>query len=142
MTKPNDTRLGEYLAKPREPLPEWVVPMLVASVALPTFGAFWIGGRPGLGAVWGAVNIVFALVLAIGRRRDTIRLLSAADDDERTRLIAYQSNAAMGLVLFFALVALFLAAGLRGETGLLYGVLLLAGEGARIATVAVLNRTR
>ena len=36
-------------AEPQRPLPEWLPPVLVAAVAVPTFAAFWIGGQPRLG---------------------------------------------------------------------------------------------
>jgi hypothetical protein len=121
-------------------LPDWLAPMLAAALAVPTFVAFWIGGRPELGAVWAGVNIAFALVLALGRRNDTIRLVSATEDDERTRLLEYQATSAAGLVLVVALAVLFLADAVRGETGLVYGVLLLLAETTRVATLAVLNR--
>lgn len=122
------------------PMPQWLAPLLVAAVAIPTFGAFWIGGRPEIGALWAAVNIGFALVIAIGRRSDTIQLLSGTEDDERTRLLEYKAGTAMGFVLVLALVALFFAAGIRGESGLLYGLLLLLAEATRLVVLAVLNR--
>ncbi len=43
-------------------------------------------------------------------------------------------------MLTIALVALFLASGIRGESGLVYGALLLLVEGTHIAALAVLNR--
>ena len=121
-------------------LPAWVAPLLVAAVGIPTFVAFWIGGRPELGAVWAGVNVAFALVIALGRRSDTIRLVSGTEDDERTRLLEYKATTAMGMVLVVALVGLFFAAGIRGESGLVYGVLLLLAEGTRMTSLAVLNR--
>lgn len=121
-------------------LPGWLAPMLVAAVSVPTFVAFWIGGRPGLGAVWAGVNMAFALVIALGRRSDTIRLMSGTEEDERTRLLDYQATSAMGLVLVVALAGLFFADAIRGESGLVYGVLLLLGEATRLTTLAVLNR--
>jgi hypothetical protein len=127
-------------AEPQLQLPFWVAPAAIALVAVPTFVAFWIGGRPGLGAIWAAVNLALALVLALGRRSDTIRLASGTVDDERTRLLDYKATSAMGVVLVVALVVLFLAAGVRGESGLVYGVLLLLGEAARLTALAVLNR--
>lgn len=122
------------------PLPSWLAPVVVAAVAVPTFVAFWIGGRPELGAVWAGVNVAFALVIALGRRSDTIRLLSGTDEDERARLLDYKATSAMGIVLVVALAGLFFAAAVRGETGLVYGVLLLLGEATRVIALAVLNR--
>ncbi len=121
-------------------LPAWVAPLLVAAVGIPTFLAFWIGGRPELGAVWAGVNVAFALVIALGRRRDTIRLLSGTEDDERARLLDYKATSAMGIVLVVALAGLFFVAGIRGENGLDYGVLLVLGEATRLIALAVLNR--
>ena len=125
---------------PGDPMPQWLAPLLVAAVAVPTFGAFWIGGRPELGAVWAAVNIGFALVIAVGRRSETIQLLSGTEDDERTRLLEYKAGTAMGFVVVLALVVLFLAAGIRGESGLVYGLLLLLAEATRLVSLVVLNR--
>ena len=121
-------------------LPAWVAPLLVAAVAIPTFVAFWIGGRPELGLVWAGVNVAFALVIALGRRSDTIRLVGGTEDDERARLLDYKATSAMGLVLVVALVGLFFAAAVRGESGLVYGALLLLGEATRMTALAVLNR--
>jgi hypothetical protein len=112
----------------------------VAAVAVPTFVAFWIGGRPWLGAVWGGVSIVFALVLALGARSDTIRLLRGEEDDERTLALEYRAGTATAMVLVVALAVLFLAAGVRGESGVTYAVLLLLAEATRVVAFAVLNR--
>lgn len=116
------------------------VPLLVAAVAVPTFVAFWIGGRPQLGLVWAAVSVAFGLALALGSRSDTLRLLRGADDDERARLLEHQAMTVVALVLTVALAGLFLAAGVRGESGLVYGVLLILAEATHIAALAVLTR--
>jgi hypothetical protein len=116
------------------------VPLLVAAVAVPTFAAFWIGGRPQLGLVWAAVSVAFGLVLALGSRSDTLRLLRGADDDERARLLEHRAMTAVALVLTVALAGLFLAAGLRGESGVVYGVLLILAEVTHVAALALLNR--
>ncbi len=121
-------------------LPDWVVPLLVAAVGIPTFVAFWIGGRPELGAAWAAVSVAFGLALVLGGRSDTIRTLRSSDDDERTRLLEYQATSAMGVALVAALVGLFLAAGIRGENGLIYGGLLLLAEAMHLGALAVLGR--
>ncbi len=126
--------------KNRRPVPPWVVPVLVAAVAVPTFVAFWIGGQPQLGAVWAGVSVAFGLVLAVGGRSDTIRLLRGADDDERALTLEYQAMTATALVLVVALAGLFLAEGIRGESGVVYAVLLLLAEATRVAALAVLNR--
>lgn len=119
---------------------ERAVPLLVAAVAVPTFVAFWIGGRPELGLVWGAVSVAFGAMLALGSRSDTLRIARGADDDERARTLEYQAMTAVALVLTVALVGLFLAAGVRGESGLVYGALLLVAEATHVAALAVLNR--
>ena len=121
-------------------LPAWVAPLLVAAVGIPTFVAFWIGGRPELGAAWAGVSVVFGAALAFGGRSDTVRTLRSSDDDERTRLLEYQATTAMGVVLVAALVGLFLAAGIRGENGLVYGGLLLLAEAVHVVALAVLSR--
>jgi len=124
----------------RKPAPEWLVPVLVAAVAIPTFVAFWIGGRPELGALWAGVSVALGVLLALGGRSDTLRMLRGAEDDERTVLLEYKATTAVALVLVFALTGLFLAAGIRGENGLVYGVLLLLAEATHVIALATLNR--
>ncbi len=46
----------------------------------------------------------------------------------------------MGFVLVVALVGLFYAAAIRGEHGIVYGVLLLVAEATRLTALTVLNR--
>lgn len=120
--------------------PNWLIPALVAGIAVPTFVAFWIGDRPELGAAWAAVSVLFALVLVVGRRSDTIGMLRGDADDERTLALESQAMTATALVLIVALAGLFLAAGVRGESGLVYGVLLIVAELTHIGALAVLNR--
>lgn len=127
-------------AEESRPLPEWVVPLLVVAVAIPTLVAFWIGGRPELGALWAAVSVVFGLMLALGGRSDTIRTLRGGEVDERALLHEYQATTATGIVLVVALWGLFIAAGVRGENGLVYGALLLLAEAAHLVALGVLNR--
>jgi hypothetical protein len=126
--------------KARKPPASWVVPTLVAGVSVPTFIAFWIGGRPQLGLLWGAVSIAFALLLAFGGRLDTIQFLRGSADDERTLALEAQATTITALVLIAALAVLFLAAGARGESGLTYGALLLLAEATHVFALAVLNR--
>ena len=115
------------------------IELLVGAQAIPLFIAFWIGGRPELGLVWAAVVLGFALALA-GGRSDTIRLMRGDEDDERTLAIEFKASTfALGAVTL-ALAGLFLAEALSGETGLVYGLLLLLVEGAHFFALAVLNR--
>lgn len=128
----SDERLPDGLAK--------AVPFLVAAVGIPTFVAFWIGGRPQLGLVWAAVSVAFGVVLALGSRSETLRLVRGSDDDERAVALEYKAATAVALVLTVSLAGLFLAAGVRGESGLVYGVLLILAEATRVLALAVLNR--
>lgn len=120
--------------------PAWVVPVLIAATAVPTFVAFRIGGNPGLGAVWASVSLVLAAAVALGGRSETLRLVRGEADDERSVALESQALSITSLVLTIALVGLFLAAGLRGESGLVYGALLLLGEATHLAALAILNR--
>jgi hypothetical protein len=117
-----------------------LVPLLVAAVGAPAFLAFWIGGRPLLGAVWGGLSVLFGLLLALGGRSDTLRMLRGGEDDERTMVLEYKAMTAVALVLVVALAGLFLAAGVRGESGLVYGALLITAEVVHVAGLALLNR--
>lgn len=122
------------------PRPAWVVPALIASTAVPTFVAFWIGGNPQLGVAWACVSLVLAAVVAVGGRSETIQLIRGEHDDERSVALENQALTITSLVLTLALVALFLAAGVRGESGLEFGALLILGEATHFVALAVLNR--
>ena len=118
----------------------WLVPLACAAVAIPTFVAYWVGGRPALGVAWAAASIVFALLLLLGDRSDTIRMLRGDEDDERTLALESQAMTVTALVLVVALAGLFLAAGIRGESGITYGALLVLAEATHLAALAILNR--
>ena len=112
-----------------QPLPAWVAPAVVAATAIPTFVAFWIGGNPRTGLVWAVVALAFAALLAVASRSDALRILAGLDDDERTRDVDRRATAAMGMVLVVALVVCFLGSAARGESGLVFGVLLVLADG-------------
>jgi hypothetical protein len=116
------------------------VPALVASLAVPTFVAFWIGGDPRAGLIWGGLSIAFGIVLALGGRSDTIRLMRGEDDDERTLALELQATTLTAVVLIVALACLFLVTAARGDSPLVYGLLLLAAEVTHLGAFAVLNR--
>lgn len=125
-------------AKPRDSW--WWVPVLVAGVSVPTFVAFWIGGRPGAGALWGSLSVVFALILVFGGRSETVRLLRGQDEDERTLALELRATTLTAVVLILALAGLFLVTAARGENPIVYGVLLLLAEATHLGALAVLNR--
>jgi hypothetical protein len=116
------------------------VPALVASLAVPTFVAFWIGGDPRAGLIWGGLSVVFGVVLALGGRSDTIRLLRGEDDDERALALETRATMVTGVVLIVALATLFLVTAARGESPLVYGLLLLLAEATHLVALAALNR--
>jgi hypothetical protein len=116
------------------------VPALVAALAVPTFLAFWIGGDPRAGLIWGSLSVLFALVLAVGGRSDTIRLLRGEDDDERTLALETRATMLTAVVLIVALAVLFLVTAARGNDPLVYGLLLLLAEVTHLAALATLNR--
>lgn len=125
-----------------EPIPRrpWLMPILVAATAAPTFVAFWVGGQPAVGAAWAGVSLLLALALALGGRSETIQVIRGDADDERSLALENQALTITALVLTVALVGLFLASGVRGESGLVYGVLLLLAEGTHLAALTLLNR--
>jgi hypothetical protein len=116
------------------------VPALVAALAIPTFLAFWIGGDPRGGLIWGSLSVLFALVLLAGGRSDTIRLLRGEDDDERAVQLETRATTLTAVVLIVALAVLFLVTAARGENPLVYGLLLLLAEVTHLVALAVLNR--
>lgn len=116
------------------------IPALVAALAVPTFIAFWIGDNPRAGLIWGSLSVAFALVLAVGGRSDTIRLLRGEDDDERTFALETQATMLTAIVLIVALAFLFLVTAARGDNPLVYGLLLLLAETTHLGALAVLNR--
>ncbi len=125
-----------------EPLrrPPWLVPTAIALLAVPTVVAFWIGGNPSLGAAWATMYLAFAVLVAVGGRSDTIRLIRGEQDDERVVALEHQALTITSLVLAVALVGLFLASAIRGESGLVFGLLLLLAEVTHFVALAVLNR--
>jgi hypothetical protein len=125
-------------ARPRESW--WWIPALVAALAIPTFVAFWIGGRPEAGLLWASLSVVFALVLAFGGRSETIRLIRGQDDDERAVALELQAAMLTAAVLTTVLAALFLVTAARGENPIVYGLLLLLAETTHLGALAVLNR--
>ena len=120
----------------------WMIPALVAGLAIPTVGAFWIGGDLRAGLVWGSLSVIFAGLLLLGGRSGTIRLLRGEDDDERAFLLETQATMATAVVLILALAVLFLVSAARGQSPLVYGLLLLVAEVTHLVALAVLNRTR
>jgi hypothetical protein len=116
------------------------VPTLVAALAIPTFLAFWIGGDPRGGLIWGSLSVAFAVVLVLGGRSDTIRLLRGEDDDERGLALEYRATTITGATLIVALAVLFLVTAARGESLIVYGLLLLLAEATHLIALAVLNR--
>lgn len=115
-------------------------PALVAFLAVPTFVAFWIGGDPRAGLIWGSLSILFGIVLAVGGRSETIRLLRGQDDDERTLTLELHATTLTAVVLIVALAALFLVTAAQGESPLVYGLLLLLAEVTHLGALAILNR--
>jgi hypothetical protein len=76
----------------------------------------------------------------VGGRSDTIRMLRGEEDDERTLALESQAMTITAFVLVVALAGLFLAAGVRGESGVTYAALLILAEVVHIGALAVLNR--
>jgi hypothetical protein len=122
------------------PQPRRLVPLFVAVLAIPTFLAFWIGGNPRAGLIWGSLSVLFALILAVGGRSDTIRLLRGEDDDERTLELETRATMLTAVALIVALAVLFLVTAARGDNPLVYGLLLLLAEVTHLVALAVLNR--
>jgi hypothetical protein len=118
----------------------WWVPALVAALAVPTFLAFWIGGDPQAGLLWGSLSILFAIVLAVGGRSDTIRLLRGEEDDERALALELRATMLTAVALIVALAGLFLVTAARGANPVVYGLLLLLAEVTHLGALAVLNR--
>lgn len=116
------------------------VPALVAALAIPTFVAFWIGGDPRGGLIWGSLSVVFAVVLVFGGRSDTIRPLRGEDDDERTLALEFRATTFTAAVLIVALAVLFLVTAARGDNPIVYGLLLILAEATHLIALAVLNR--
>ena len=60
--------------------------------------------------------------------------------NERALLLESRAMTVTAVVLVTALAALFLAAGVRGESGLTYALLLGLAEATHLISLAVLNR--
>lgn len=117
-----------------------LIPALVAAQGLPLLAAFWVGGRPEVGAVWAAVAVAAALVLVVGGRSETIRVIRGELDDERIVALEYRATTVAAVALVAALFALMIVDGLRGETGLTYALLLVLMEATHLTALVVLTR--
>ena len=78
-------------------------------------------------------------MLFVGGRSDTVKLLRGELDDERGLAIETRATMLTGVVLIAALAVLFLVTAARGESPLVYGLLLLLAEVTHLTALAVLN---
>ncbi|HXH87373.1 MAG TPA: hypothetical protein VNI55_02045 [Gaiellaceae bacterium] len=117
-----------------------VIPLVVAAQAIPILGAFWLGGRIEVGALWAGIVLAMAALLAFGGRSETLRTLRGVEDDERVQHLELQATAVVAVVLLVGLFGLLIAEGIRGGTGLVYAVLLLVAEVAHVVALGVLIR--
>ncbi len=96
----------------------------------------WIGGEPAEGAISLGVLAAFGLLILLAGGSETIRGLRGDGRDERFARIDLQATAVAGLAIIVALIAAWLAATARGQSGSPYDWLLAIGGLAYILAVA------
>jgi len=115
---------------------KWFIPGFCLFLGLVVFGASWIGGHPGAGAVSLALMAGFGLLILLAGRSETIRGLRGDGRDERFAQIDLRATAVAGLVLILALIAAWLTQIASGHTGRPYDWLLAVAGLAYIFAVA------
>ena len=115
---------------------KWFLPGFFLFGGLVVFGALWIGGHPGTGAVSLALMAGSGLLILLAGRSETIRGLRGDGRDERFAQIDLRATAAAGSVLILALIAAWLTQIASGHTGRPYDWLLAVAGLAYIFAVA------
>jgi hypothetical protein len=115
---------------------KWFLPLFSVALGLVILAVSWLGGQLGTGAMSFGVLAVFGLLVLLAGRSETIRGLRGDGRDERFARIDLQATAVTGLVLLVALIAAWLVATARGQSGSPYDWLLATGGLGYLLAVA------
>lgn len=111
----------------------WVVPGFALLIGVAYLIANWIGGNLVLGAGMFAIMVLYAVILLVGGRSETVRVLRGQPSDERSRLFDLRATAFAGVVIMLILIAGFLFELSQGGDGQPYSAVLAAGGVSYIA---------
>jgi hypothetical protein len=104
---------------------KWYLPAFSLVIGLVMLAVSWLGGHLAQGLISLAVLAGFGLVILLaGRRSETIRGLSGEGRDERFAQMDLKATAVSGLAVIVALIAAWLVATARGQSGQPYDWLL------------------
>jgi hypothetical protein len=107
----------------RPPAQDWTLPAFSVALGAITWAASWIGGHPIAGLAGFAIMVAFGAVFVVGRRSESIRMMTAGRRaDERWRSIDLRATAAAGLAVITVIVA-FLREIAHGRSGSPYAQL-------------------
>lgn len=95
----------------------WGMFALCTVFGLITLAAAWIGHQPGLGLFGLGVLVAYGLMLALGRRHETLRILAGRASDERWQQIDVLSLATAMRVMALVLVVAFWWSIAHGGSG-------------------------
>jgi hypothetical protein len=118
----------------------WFMPAFCLFLGVLIFGAFWIGGDPGTGAVSGSVMVLLGAVFLFGgRRSETLSGIGGPGRDERFERIDVHATAIAGTVVIIALIVCWLYELTQGRDGMPYAALMAVGGVAYGLAVAFLR---
>ena len=115
---------------------KWFLPSFSLAFGLVLLLASWLGGHLGAGLISLSFMAVFGLVVLLAGRSETIRGLRGDGRDERFAKIDTHATAVAGLAVIIALIAAWLVATARGQSGSPYDWLLAVGGLAYLLAVA------
>jgi hypothetical protein len=118
---------------------KWFLPLFTVGIGIAMLTAMWIGGDPSTGLFSLAVMAVFAALILVGGRSETIRGLRGDGRDERFRQIDIAATAIAGLVVIGAIIIAFLVEVARGQDGRPYSWLGAIGGLVYLAAIAALR---
>lgn len=119
----------------------WELPAFSVLMGVVMFGAEFVGGDLQGGVYALVIMCAFAVLLALGGRSETIRLMRG-EVDERGALIDLRATAYTGILLIVVIIGAFLVQVARGHSGDPYTQLgAVAGAGYLAALFIVRRRS-
>src|SRR5262249_48171720 len=118
---------------------KWFLPAFSLGLGLVMMAAIWIGGDLALGLQALAVMAVFAAIVLLGGRSETIRGPRGDGRDERFRQIDLAATALAGLAVITAIIVAFVVEVAQGHDGRPYSWLGAIGGLAHLVAIVVLR---
>jgi hypothetical protein len=117
----------------------WWMPAFSSFLGGLMLAAFWIGGKPGQGAISLGIMVALGALFLFGPRNETLRGLGGPGRDERWEKIDVHATALAGSVTTGAIIIAFLVDIASGGDGSPYAWLGAIGGISYIVAVAVLR---